>query len=196
MSEMNPYSKTGNRLYLNAEDRRSFWLLRGKRPAREIAPFAKNPALYGLPPFWANRRFTPPGSHLSGGTVDNPTLKKRKDDCWRPRIASDRPCPLIWIPSTLRTASRSPEVEKKIVSVLFCLSHDASMADRENRYGWGGIPDAPHNLAKVCGHWVRGNALQNGVPTQLCLKKWMGHASIKPRQSTADRRTKKSRTSC
>ncbi len=84
MSEMSLYDKTGNRLYLNAEERAAFLACARKRHARDRT-LCETLHYTGCRPSELIE-ITPARIDLSGGTVTLRSLKKRKDAHGRQRV--------------------------------------------------------------------------------------------------------------
>jgi integrase len=179
MSEMRLYDDTGNRLYLNAEERAAFLAAARQRPARDRT-ICETLHFTGCRPSELIE-ITPARIDLSGGTVTLRTLKKRKDSSGQPKtVYRVVPVPPDYLDTLntahgIREAQRSPRRANKPIWDLTRVSIwrivKGVMID-------AGIPDAPHRTAKGLRHGYGINATANGIQLHM-LQKWMGHADMK-----------------
>lgn len=183
---MTLYSKTGNRLYLNAEERAEFLAAARKRPARDRT-LCETLHYTGCRPSELIE-IIPARIDLSGGTVTMRTLKKHKDAAGRARIVHRSvPVPPAYL-DTLNTAFgiREAQKSKKLASVsIWPLSRVRVWQIVKTVMIEAGIPDAPHRTVKGLRHGYGINATSNGVPLNM-LSKWMGHESIETTAIYAD----------
>jgi len=186
MSEMRLHDGSGNRLYLNAEERADFLAAARKRPARDRT-VCETLHYTGCRPSELIE-ITPARIDLSGGTVTLRTLKKRTDTTGRPRtVYRAVPVPPDYL-DTLNTAHavREAQRSKKRAGVpLWPLSRVRVWQIVKEVMIEAGIPDAPHRTCKGLRHGFGINATTNGVQLNM-LKKWMGHASIETTAIYAD----------
>lgn len=178
MSEMRLYDSTGNRLYLNAEERAAFLAVARKQPARdrticETLHFTGCRASELL-------EITPARVDLSGGTVALRSLKKRKDASGAPRIVYRTvPVPAEYL-DTLNTAHGIREAQKSKKQAngpIWPISRVRVWQIVKAIMIKAGIPNAPHRSPKGLRHGFGINATVNGIPLNM-LQKWMGHAQL------------------
>lgn len=176
---MRLYDDTGNRLYLNAEERAAFLAAARQRTARDRT-ICETLHFTGCRPSELIE-ITPARIDLSGGTVTLRTLKKRKDSSGQPKtVYRAVPVPPDYLDTLntahgIREAQRAPRRANKPIWDLTRVSIwrivKAVMVD-------AGIPDAPHRTAKGLRHGYGINATANGIQLHM-LQKWMGHADMK-----------------
>ena len=178
MSEMRLYDNTGNRLYLNAEERAAFLAVARKRPARDRT-LCETLHFTGCRPSELIE-ITPARVDLAGHTITLRTLKKRKDKNGQPKtVYRSVPVPESYL-DTLNTAHGIREAQKS------AKLRDVPIWDLSRVQVWriakavmidAGIPDAPHCNARGLRHAYGINATTNGVQLHM-LQKWMGHADM------------------
>jgi integrase len=178
MSEMRLTDPTGNRLYLNAEERAAFLAAARRQPARDRTLCE---ALH-----WTGCRpsevveITPARVDLSGGTIAIRSLKKRRDAQGRARVIF-RAVPVPpEILDTLNTAHGIREAQtsrKRAATPIWDLGRVRVWQIVKRIMIQAGIPDAPHRSPKGLRHGFGINATVNGVSLHM-VQKWMGHAQF------------------
>lgn len=179
MSEMRLFDDTGNRLYLNAEEREAFLDAARKRPARDRT-LCETLNYTGCRPSELIA-ITPARIDLSAFTTTIQSLKKRKDASGRQKIVFRAvPVPADYL-DTMNTAHGIREAQKsprRASKPIFDLSRMQVWRIVKSVMIEAGIPDAPHRTAKGLRHAYGINAVVNGIPLHM-LQKWMGHADLK-----------------
>jgi integrase/recombinase XerD len=186
MSEMRLHDPSGNRLYLNAEERSAFLTAARRQPARDRTLCE---ALH-----WTGCRpselleITPARVDLSGGTIAIRSLKKRKDAAGQQKVVFRYvPVPAEFL-DTLTTAHGIREAQKsrkKAAAPIWDLSRVRIWQIVKRVMIEAGIPDAPHRSPKGLRHGFGINATVNGVPLHM-VQKWMGHAQLSTTAIYAD----------
>lgn len=178
MSEMSLYDSSGNRLYLNAEERAAFLAVARKQPARDRT-ICETLHFTGCRPSEL-LEITPTRIDLSGGTIAIRSLKKRKDASGSQKIVF-RTVPVPpGLLDTLNTAHGIREAQKsrKLAnSPIWPLSRVRVWQIVKRIMIEAGLPDAPHRSPKGLRHGFGINATVNGIPLHM-LQKWMGHAQL------------------
>ncbi|NRA86034.1 MAG: site-specific integrase [Rhizobiales bacterium] len=180
MGEMRLYDITGNRLYLNAEERATFLdVARKKSPI--IRTFAETLHFTGCRISEA-LEITPKRIELEQGQIVLRSLKKRRGDVFRAV-----PVPPAFL-DTLNTAHSIREAQKQRKK------SDARLWPWHRQHAWrvitsimieAGISEGVHRTPKGLRHGFGINATVNGVPLNM-LQKWMGHAHISTTAIYAD----------
>jgi len=178
MSEMSLHDRSGNRLYLNAEERAAFLDAARKRPARDRT-LCETLHHTGCRPSELIE-ITPARVDLSGGTVTLRSLKKRKDASGQQRIVyRSVPVPPEYL-DTLNTAHGVREAQrasKRAMMPIWPLSRVRVWQIVKGVMIEAGIADAPHRSPKGLRHGFGVNATVRGVPLHM-LSKWLGHAQL------------------
>jgi len=186
MSEISLYDGQGNRLYLNAEERKAFLAAAKRRPARDRT-ICETLHYTGCRPSELIE-VTPARIDLSGGTVTIRTLKKRKDATGAQKtVYRAVPVPPDFL-DTLNTAHGIREAQqsrKRAHSPIWPLSRVRVWQIVKGVMIEAGIPDAPHRSPKGLRHGFGINAVVNGIPLHM-LQKWMGHAQLSTTTIYAD----------
>ncbi|WP_084355039.1 tyrosine-type recombinase/integrase [Primorskyibacter flagellatus] len=186
MSEMRLYDSTGNRLYLNAEERSAFLDIARKQPARDRT-LCETLHFTGCRPSELIE-ITPARIDLSGGTIAIRSLKKRKDASGVQKIVYRTvPVPPDYL-DTLNTAHgiRAAQKSRKLAAVpIWPLSRVRVWQIVKRIMIEAGIADAPHRSPKGLRHGFGINATVNGIPLHM-LQKWMGHAQLSTTAIYAD----------
>ena len=187
MSEMSLYDRAGNRLYLNAEERKAFLDFARRRPARDRT-LCETLHYTGCRPSELIE-ITPARIDLSGGTVTLRSLKKRKDaKTGKQKIVYRAvPVPPDYLDTLntahgIREATRVPKLAKLPIWDLTRVRVWQIVKDVMTE---AGIPDAPHRSPKGLRHGFGINATVNGIPLHM-LSKWMGHAQLSTTTIYAD----------
>lgn len=183
---MSLYDRSGNRLYLNAEERVALLAVARKQPARDRT-LCETLHFTGCRPSELVE-ITPARVDLSGGTIAIRSLKKRKDASGVQKVVYRAvPVPPDYL-DTLNTAHgiREAQMSRKLAAApIWPLSRvrvwqivKRTMIDAE-------IADAPHRSPKGLRHGFGINATVNGIPLHM-LQKWMGHAQLSTTAIYAD----------
>ncbi len=183
MTEMRLYDASGNRLYLNADEREAFL-----RIAREKNGFERT--LCEMLHYTGCRiseavELTAARIDLSANSIAIRSLKKRKDKQGNPKIVYRTiPVPPEFI-DTLNLVHEIREKQRRGQK-----DSEIRMWDRTSRWGHmivtsimheAGIASGPHRCPKGLRHGYGVNAILKGTPLNM-LQKWMGHTDI---QTTA-----------
>lgn len=186
MSEMCLYDTSGNRLYLNAEERADFLAVARRKPARDRT-LCEMLLFTGCRPS-VLLEITPARIDLSGGCITIRSFEERKDVSGRSKaVYRSVPVPPDYL-DTLNTAHGIREVQKSRKQA------NAPIWPISRVGGWQivkgimievGIPDAPHRSPKGLRHGFGSNATVNGIPLHM-LQKWMGHAQLSTTAIYAD----------
>ena len=180
MNDMRLHDTQGNRLYLNADERRAF-MATARQARPEVRTFCATLHHTGCRISEA-LEITPRRVELAAGQITLRSLKKRRDDVYR-----SVPVPPDYL-DTLSAVHRLREALRRKKA------RDARLWDWTRGHGWqivkdvmieAGIADGPHRTAKGLRHGYGINAIVAGVPLNM-LSKWMGHASIETTAIYAD----------
>ncbi|MEO1495272.1 MAG: tyrosine-type recombinase/integrase [Pseudomonadota bacterium] len=186
MSEMSLYDSSGNRLYLNAEERAAFLAVARKQPARDRT-LCETLHFTGCRPSELVE-ITPARVDLSGGTLAIRSLKKRKDAVGVQKVVfRSVPVPPDYL-DTLNTAHgiREAQTSRKLAGVpIWPLSRVRVWQIVKRIMIEAAIADAPHRSPKGLRHGFGINATVNGIPLHM-LQKWMGHAQLSTTAIYAD----------
>ncbi|SFE89595.1 Phage integrase family protein [Roseivivax sediminis] len=186
MPGMRLHDPTGNRLYLNAEERAAFLAVARRQPARDRT-LCETLHYTGCRPSEL-LEITPARVDLSGGTITIRSLKKRKDASGRSKVAYRAvPVPPDYL-DTLNTAHGIREAQKsrrRAAAPIWPLSRVRVWQVVKRIMIEAGIPDAPHRSPKGLRHGFGVNATVQGVPLHM-LSKWMGHAQLSTTAIYAD----------
>ena len=186
MSEMRLHDPSGNRLYLNAEERAAFLAAARRQPARDRTLCE---ALH-----WTGCRpselleITPARVDLAGGTITIRNLKKRKDASGQQKVVfRSVPVPpefldTLDIAHAIREAQKS---RKRAVTPIWDISRVRTWQIVTRVMEEAGIPDGPNRSPKGLRHGFGINATVNGVPLHM-VQKWMGHAQLSTTAVYAD----------
>ena len=183
---MRLYDTSGNRLYLNAEERAAFLAVARRKPARDRT-LCETLHFTGCRPSEL-LEITPAKVDLSGGTITIRSLKKRKDASGSSKIVHRSvPVPPDVLDS-LNTAHgiREAQNNRKLASApVWPLSRVRVWQIVKGIMIEAGIPDAPHRSSKGLRHGYGSNATVIGITLQM-LQKWMGHAQLSTTAIYAD----------
>ena len=177
---MRLYDPSGNRLYLNSEERASFLEVARQKPP-EIRTFAETLTFTGCRISEA-LEITPKRVELIAGQIILRSLKKRREDIYRAV-----PVPHSFL-DTINTAHGIREARKKRKK------SDVRLWPWHRQHAWrlvkalmteAEISDGPHKTPKGLRHGFGINATISGVPLNM-LQKWMGHAHISTTAIYAD----------
>ena len=186
MPGMRLHDPTGNRLYLNAEERAAFLTMARRQPARDRT-LCETLHFTGCRPSEL-LEITPARVDLSGGTIAIRSLKKRKDATGRAKVVYRTvPVPSDYL-DTLNTAPGIREAQKsrrRAAAPIWSLSRVRVWQIVKRIMIEAGIPDAPHRSPKGLRHGFGVNATVQGVPLHM-LSKWMGHAQLSTTAIYAD----------
>lgn len=186
MSEMSLYDRSGNRLYLNAEERAAFLDAARKQPARDRT-LCETLHFTGCRPSELIE-ITPARVDLAGGTIAIRSLKKRKDARGAQKISFRTvPVPPEFL-DTLNTAHgiREAQQSRKLANVpIWPLSRVRVWQIVKRIMIEARLPDAPHRSPKGLRHGFGINATVNGIPLHM-VQKWMGHAQLSTTAIYAD----------
>jgi integrase/recombinase XerD len=178
MDQMRLYDETGNRLYLNAEERADFLTEARKRPARDRT-ICETLHYTGCRP-GELVEITPAKIDLSAQTITLRSLKKRDDKNGKPKIVHRSvPVPPEYL-DTLNTAHGIREAQKsqrRSQALIWPLSTTRIYQIVTKIMIAAKIPEGPHRNPKGLRHGYGINATTNGIQLNM-LQKWMGHASI------------------
>jgi integrase/recombinase XerD len=186
MSEMRLHDPSGNRLYLNAEERAAFLSAARRQPARDRTLCE---ALH-----WTGCRpselleITPARVDLSGGTIAILSLKKRRDASGQQKVIfRSVPVPAEFLDTLtaahgIREAQRS---RKKATTPIWDLSRVRVWQIVKRVMIEAGISDAPHRSPKGLRHGFGVHATVQGVPLNI-LQRWLGHAQLSTTAIYAD----------
>lgn len=183
---MRLYDTTGNRLYLNAEERAAFLAAARRQSARDRT-LCETLHFTGCRPSEL-LEITPARVDLSGGTVTLRSLKKRKDASGRQKIVyRSVPVPPDYL-DTLDTAHdlrRAQGTRKRAQLPLWPIGRTRVWQIVKRVMIEAGIPDAPQRSPKGLRHGFGVNATVNGIPLHM-LQKWLGHAQLSTTAIYAD----------
>jgi len=186
MSEMRLHDTSGNRLYLNAEERAAFLAVARRQPARDRT-LCETLHYTGCRPSEL-LEITPGRVDLSAGTITIRSLKKRKDASGRSQIVyRSVPVPPDYL-DTLTTAHgiREAQRSRKQASVpIWPLSRVRVWQIVKRIMIEADLPDAPHRSPKGLRHGFVVHATVQGVPLHM-LQKWLGHAQLSTTAIYAD----------
>ena len=180
MNEMRLFDLAGNRLYLNADERRAF-MATARQVRPEVRTFCETLHYTGCRISEA-LEITPKRVDLAAGQITLRSLKKRRQDVYR-----SVPVPPDYL-DTLSAVHRLREAVRRKNA------KDAPLWDWTRGYAWkiikdvmleAEVSDGPHRTAKGLRHGYGINAIVAGVPLNM-LSKWMGHADIKTTAIYAD----------
>ena len=178
MSEMRLHDPSGNRLYLNAEERAAFLAAARRQPARDRT-LCETLHWTGCRPSEA-LEITPARVDLAGGTVAIRSLKKRRDASGHQKIIfRSVPVPVEFL-DTLNTAHGVREAQKskkKAATPIWSVSRVRIWQIVTRVMEEAGIPDGPHRSPKGLRHGYGVHAVVNGVPLHM-LQRWLGHAQL------------------
>jgi len=178
MSEMRLHDPSGNRLYLNAEERAAFLAAARRQPARDRT-LCETLHWTGCRPSEL-LEITPARVDLSGGTIAIRSLKKRRDASGQQKVVfRSVPVPPEFL-DTLNTAHGIREAQasrKKSALPIWPLSRVRVWQIVKRIMIEAGLPDAPHRSPKGLRHGFGINATVNGVPLHM-LQRWLGHAQL------------------
>jgi len=186
MSEMRLHDPSGNRLYLNAEERAAFLAVACRQPARDRT-LCETLHWTGCRPSEL-LEITPARVDLCGGTITIRTLKKRRGATGQQKIVFRAvPVPAEFL-DTLNTAHGIREAQKsrrKAAAPIWDLSRVRVWQIVTRVMAEAGIPEGPHRSPKGLRHGFGINATVNGVPLHM-VQKWMGHAQLSTTAIYAD----------
>jgi integrase len=178
MPEMRLHDPSGNRLYLNAEERVAFLAAARRQPARDRT-LCETLHWTGCRPSEL-LEITPSRVDLSGGTITVRCLKKRKDASGQQKVIfRSVPVPGEFL-DTLDIAHAIRETQKsrrKAVAPIWDLSRVRVWQIVKRVMIEAGIPDAPHRSPKGLRHGFGVHATVQGVPLNM-LQRWLGHAQL------------------
>ena len=178
MSEMRLHDPSGNRLYLNAEERSAFLAAARRQPARDRT-ICETLHWTGCRPSEL-LEITPAQVDLAGGTVAIRSLKKRKDASGQQKVIFRFvPVPAEFL-DTLTTAHGIREAQKsrrKAAAPIWDLTRVRVWQIVKRVMIEAGIPDAPHRSPKGLRHGFGVHATVQGVPLHM-LQRWLGHAQL------------------
>ena len=186
MSEMRLHDPSGNRLYLNAEERAAFLAAARRQPARDRT-LCETLHWTGCRPSEL-LEITPARVDLSGGTIAIRSLKKRKDvSCQQKVVFRSVPVPgefldTLDIAHGIREAQKS---RKRAAAPIWPLSRVRVWQIVKRVMIEAGIPDAPHCSPKGLRHGFGVHATVQGVPLHM-LQRWLGHAQLSTTAIYAD----------
>jgi len=162
---MRLHDRTGNRLYLNAEERAAFLSVARRQGARDRT-LCETLHYTGCRPSEL-LEITPARVDLSGGTIAIRSLKKRMDASGRPRVVYRTvPVPPDYL-DTLDTAHGIREAQKsrrRATMPIWPLSRVRVWQIVKRIMIEAGIPDAPQRSPKGLRHGFGINATVSGVP--------------------------------
>lgn len=186
MSEMRLHDPSGNRLYLNGEERAAFLAAARRQPARDRTLCE---ALH-----WTGCRpselleITPARVDLSGGTIAIRSLKKRRDTSGQQKVVFRYvPVPPEFL-DTLTTAHGIREAQKsrrKTAAPIWDLSRVRIWQIVTRVMEQAELPDGPNRSPKGLRHGFGVHAIVQGVPMHM-VQKWMGHAQLSTTAIYAD----------
>jgi integrase/recombinase XerD len=186
MSEMRLHDPSGNRLYLNGEERANFLAAARRQPARDRTLCE---VLH-----WTGCRpselleITPARIDLAGGTIAIRSLKKRRDASGQQKVVfRSVPVPAEFL-DTLNTAHGVREAQKsrkKAATPIWGISRVRVWQIVKRVMIEAGIPDAPHCSPKGLRHGFGVHATVQGVPLNM-LQRWLGHAQLSTTAIYAD----------
>ena len=186
MSEMRLHDPSGNRLYLNAEERANFLAAARRQPARDRT-LCETLHWTGCRPSEL-LEITPARVDLAGGTIAIRSLKKRKDASGQQKVVfRSVPVPAEFL-DTLTTAHGIREAQKsrkKAGTPIWDLSRVRVWQIVKRVMIEAGIPDAPHRSPKGLRHGFGVHATVQGVPLHM-LQRWLGHAQLSTTAIYAD----------
>lgn len=178
MNEMSLHNPTGNRLYLNAEERAAFLKVARQRSARDRT-LCETLHHTGCRPSELIE-ITPARIDLSSGAVTLRSLKKRKDSSGAQKpVYRAVPVPPSYL-DTLNTAHgiRQAQKSRKLAHLpIWPLSRVRVWQIVKDVMIEAKIVDAAHRSPKGLRHGFGVNAVVNGIPLHM-LQKWMGHAQL------------------
>jgi integrase len=178
MSEMRLHDPSGNRLYLNAEERAAFLAAARRQPARDRS-LCETLHWTGCRPSEL-LEITPSRVDLSGGTIAIRSLKKRRDASGQQKVVFRYvPVPPEFL-DTLTTAHGIREAQKsrrKTAVPIWGLSRVRIWQIVKRVMIEAAIPDAPHRSPKGLRHGFGVHATVQGVPLHM-LQRWLGHAQL------------------
>lgn len=186
MPEMRLHDPSGNRLYLNAEERAAFLAAARRQPARDRT-LCETLHFTGCRPSELIE-ITPSRIDLSGGTVTIRSLKKRKDASGKQKVVHRSvPVPPDYLDTLatahdLRQAQRS---RKRATTPIWPVGRTRVWQIVKRVMIEADIPDAPQRSPKGLRHGFGVNAAVNGIPLNM-LQKWLGHAQLSTTAIYAD----------
>ena len=186
MSEMRLHDPSGNRLYLNAEERAAFLAAARRQPARDRT-LCEVLHWTGCRPSEA-LEITPARVDLAGETITIRSLKKRRDASGQQKVVfRSVPVPpefldTLDIAHAIREAQKS---RKKAAAPIWDLSRVRVWQIVKRVMIEAGIPDAPHRSPKGLRHGFGVHATVQGVPLHM-LQRWLGHAQLSTTAIYAD----------
>jgi len=178
MSEMRLHDPSGNRLYLNAEERTAFLAAARRQTARDRT-LCEVLHWTGCRPSEA-LEITPARVDLFGGTITIRSLKKRKDASGQQKVVfRSVPVPpefldTLDIAHAIREAQKS---RKRAVTPIWPVSRVRAWQIVKRVMIEAGIPDGPHRSPKGLRHGFGVHAIVQGVPLSM-LQRWLGHAQL------------------
>src|SRR6056297_1651012 len=186
MSEMRLHDTSGNRLYLNAEERAAFLAVARRQPARDRT-LCETLHYTGCRPSEL-LEITPARIDLAGGTIAIRSLKKRRDAAGRQKVVfRSVPVPPEFL-DTLNTAHGIREAQKskrQANAPIWPLSRVRVWQIVKRIMIEADLPDAPHRSPKGLRHGFGVHATVQGVPLHM-LQKWLGHAQLSTTAIYAD----------
>ncbi len=172
-SEMRLFDIKGNRLYLDAEERRAF-LAAAREQERERRTFCETLYFTGCR-LSETLEITPKRVEITAGQIILRSLKKRRDDVFRIVPVPAEFLDTLDMVHNIRQARRRTKLKTarlwpwSSVHAWRIVKEVMELAD---------IADGPHRSPKGLRHSFGVHATVSGVPLNM-LSKWMGHADIK-----------------
>ncbi len=172
-SEMRLFDIKGNRLYLDAEERRAF-LAAAREQERERRTFCETLYFTGCR-LSETLEITPKRVEITAGQIILRSLKKRRDDVFR--IV---PVPAEYLDTLdmVHNIRQNRRRMKAKTAPLWPWSSVHAWRIVKEVMELADIPDGPHRSPKGLRHSFGVHATVSGVPLNM-LSKWMGHADIK-----------------
>ncbi|PCJ62748.1 MAG: integrase [Bacteroidetes bacterium] len=174
MSEITLYDITGNRLYLNAEERTMF-LAEAQKRAAHIRTFCETLVYSGCRISEA-LELTPKSIDLGSNAIIVRSLKKRREGVYRIIPMPSGYLDTLNIAHDIREAQKRPKTAN--VPLWSWSRQHASTYIIKPIMIDSGISEGKHQTAKGIRHSYGINAIVKGVPLNM-LQKWLGHANIK-----------------
>ena len=186
MPEMRLHDPSGNRLYLNAEERAAF-LAAARRQSPRDRTLCETLHYTGCRPSELIE-ITPARIDLSGGTVTIRSLKKRRDAAGKQKVVHRSvPVPPEYL-DTLDTAHdlrQAQKSRKRAAAPIFPLTRTRVWQIVKRVMIEAALPDAPQRSPKGLRHGFGVHAAVSGVPLNM-LQKWLGHAQLSTTAIYAD----------